>query len=195
MFHNSLHAEKETRLLPLQSRLHGRTESHQSERIPTLRPRKHEENFLLHNIHERYGNFLARQLSQTRERVERAGVLAGATGRRGRARVINDNKNNDRNNWQYIFYPFYDQNESQWRVKLYPICFYFFPPFSAFSFYLICLSSFVSFSSFTSQSRCASLTFAFLGSGHGDDLVLKCFPCSRGFVEENFFHIAEDFVV
>jgi hypothetical protein len=42
-----------------------------------------------------------------------------------KARVINDNRNNDKNNWQYIFYPFYDQNESHWRVKLYPICFIF----------------------------------------------------------------------
>lgn len=45
--------------------------------------------------------------------------------------VINDNKNNDENNWLYIFYPFYDQNENHWRVKLYPIYFIF--------LYLICL--------------------------------------------------------
>lgn len=44
--------------------------------------------------------------------------------------VINDNRNNDENNWLYIFYPFYDQNETHWRVKLYPIYFIF--------LYLIC---------------------------------------------------------
>ena len=43
----------------------------------------------------------------------------------------------ERNNWQYTqfyvythFYPFYDQNEIHWCVKLYPIYFILFLSFS-----------------------------------------------------------------